>query len=179
MSMSRAEIKARSYRKHRDANLAYAAAYRAAHREEIKLRTAGKHSRYQATYREKNYEKCLQWTREWKAQNREKHRAYCAAWTKANPLKNRLKEHIRRARKAASGGRLSEGVVTRLMGLQRGRCACCGKPLAGRYDIDHIIPLAAGGLNIDSNVQLLLPECNRRKGAKDPIVYMQSRGRLL
>lgn len=171
--------KKRSYEKHREQNLAYAAAYREANLEQIKANAAGKYSQWSAKYREKNPEKCRSHGLAWKANNKERHRAYCAEWTRKNPLKNCLKEHRRRARKIAAGGTLSENIVERLMKLQRGRCACCGEQLNGKYHIDHITPLVRGGTNSDENIQLLLPRCNLSKGPKDPIEYMQARGRLL
>jgi len=45
--------------------------------------------------------------------------------------------------------------------------------------MDHIVPLAKGGKNIDSNIQLTCPKCNLEKNSKDPIEFMQSRGYLL
>ena len=38
---------------------------------------------------------------------------------------------------------------------------------------------ALGGLNADSNMQLLRAECNLQKSAKHPVDFMQSRGFLL
>lgn len=40
-------------------------------------------------------------------------------------------------------------------------------------------PLARGGTNQRTNLQLLCPPCNLSKSAKDPIDFMQSRGFLL
>ena len=42
-----------------------------------------------------------------------------------------------------------------------------------------IKPLARGGTNQRTNLQLLCPPCNLSKSAKDPIDFMQSRGFLL
>jgi 5-methylcytosine-specific restriction endonuclease McrA len=45
--------------------------------------------------------------------------------------------------------------------------------------IDHIQPVARAGTNDRSNLQLLCQPCNSSKGARDPIVFAQSIGRLL
>ena len=49
------------------------------------------------------------------------------------------------------------------------RCAnpYCGESLVVLYHLDHIVPVASGGTSEDSNLQLLCPTCNMRKGAKD------------
>ena len=41
------------------------------------------------------------------------------------------------------------------------------------------MPLALGGKHEDENLQLLCATCNLSKGAKHPIAFMQSKGRLL
>ena len=79
----------------------------------------------------------------------------------------------RRVRKAANGGKLSRGIVSKLFDAQKGMCACCGQPLGVKYHLDHIMPLALGGSNSDDNVQLLLPRCNQSKSDKHPAVYAQ------
>lgn len=76
--------------------------------------------------------------------------------------------------------RLPKSVIMQIGTAQRWRCAICKCAIARKkYDIDHIVPLVKGGPHQSKNVQLLCPTCNRRKGAKDPIEYMQSLGRLL
>lgn len=63
---------------------------------------------------------------------------------------------------------------------KRCRCAVCKASIEGAaYHLDHIKPLARGGGNDPSNLQLLCPPCNLSKSAKDPIDFMQSRGYLL
>ena len=119
----------------------------------------------------------------WYMENIEKARATRAAWIAANPEMKREYSRIcsqnRRGQMKAGGGRLSAGLTKTLFGLQKGKCACCGKPLGKNYHLDHIVPLARGGAHEDSNMQLLTQRCNNQKHAKDPIDFMQSRGYLL
>jgi len=111
--------------------------------------------------------------------NPERINAAVAAWAKANPDRRCINEHNRRAMKRASGGKLSPDLAAKLFKQQKGKCPCCGKPLGKDYHLDHIMPLALGGANVDSNIQLLRAKCNRQKHTTHPIDFMQSRGFLL
>jgi 5-methylcytosine-specific restriction endonuclease McrA len=116
----------------------------------------------------------------WASKNIEKENKRKAEWIKNNPKKMRIIYHNKRARKKANGGGLSPGVVEKLLVFQKNRCAICRASLKKiGYHLDHIVPLARGGKNIDSNAQLACPTCNMQKNAKDPIAFMQSRGYLL
>lgn len=150
------EQQAASYAANKEKRRAYAAAYRAAH--------PGKQAEYLSEYRKKNKE----------AAN-----AASSAWRAANPLKRKVHHQNRRSAIRGNGGKLSCDIVPKLLSLQRGKCACCGINLGGKYHLDHITPLALGGKNEDANVQLLSPLCNLQKKAKDPIDFMQSKGFLL
>lgn len=143
-----------------------------------------------AIYRAANPEKARAVRNAWKAANqdrviayreanREKSRAAIAAWYAENKERYRVYSHNRRAREAASGGALSPDLAERLLTLQSGKCACCGKPLGDDYHLDHIMPLALGGSNTDDNIQLLKAICNKRKAATHPVKYMQKKGFLL
>jgi 5-methylcytosine-specific restriction endonuclease McrA len=171
--------KKRHYTKNHDNVLAYAAAYRDANAELIKERCAGKYAGWSATYREKNPEKCRQMVQVWKDAHPEHRSTYNAQWTQNNLEKHRTYQHNRRARKAASGGTLSPDLAEKLYVLQKGKCACCRKPLGDDYHMDHIVPLVLGGSNTDDNIQLLTSRCNLQKGAKHPVEFMQARGLLL
>jgi len=89
-----------------------------------------------------------------------------------NPECKRRNKHIRRAREFGNNDIPSKNIEQLLYTLQKGLCACCGKSLDAGYHVDHIIPLALGGRNIDGNLQLLTPKCNLRKGAKHPLDVM-------
>jgi 5-methylcytosine-specific restriction endonuclease McrA len=115
--------------------------------------------------------------------NREKLRAYIKEWRLKNPERHRLlsrsKSATRRARKLLASGRYTRKDILDLQVKQRGRCACCKKKLGKDFHVDHVEPLARGGSNDKTNLQLLCPTCNLKKAARDPIQYMQSLGFLL
>lgn len=101
--------------------------------------------------------------RRWKSLNRDKVRVWNAA--------RRLKE-----RPATSGvAKHCRAVLER----QKWRCAVCRADLKQGKHLDHVIPLAAGGLHEIGNFQWLCPGCNLAKSAKHPVEFMQSRGFLI
>ncbi len=67
----------------------------------------------------------------------------------------------------------SKNIKRVLFERQAGRCAGnCGPQGEGRvldldlFEVDHIVPRSKGGADIDDNLQLLCPTCNRRKGSR-------------
>jgi 5-methylcytosine-specific restriction endonuclease McrA len=155
----------------REKSLASKLAWYSANREK---ELAARSDRYAAN-REKAKAKSLAWT----AANPERHAKNRAAWNAANPEKRRIHKQNRLSQKRANGGKLSSDLSAKLFKLQRGKCACCGLPLGDNYHLDHIMPIALGGANEDSNIQLLRQRCNNQKHAKHPVDFMQSRGFLL
>lgn len=158
------------------------AAYRAANAEVV----AAKKAEWQAA----NTERIRSARRTWPSatpqrqadyyqRNKERDRVRMAAWRAANRGKTQEHRSNRRARKLKSGGKLSPGLSEKLFQLQRGLCPCCKQPLGDDHHMDHIVPLALGGANVDENMQLLRAACNLKKRAKHPIDYMQSKGFLL
>jgi 5-methylcytosine-specific restriction endonuclease McrA len=85
----------------------------------------------------------------------------------------------RKARKMGADGDFTKADIDRIMKAQGGRCAHCKTSVKRRRHIDHIIPLARGGSNWPSNLQILCPQCNMSKGSKDPIDWARINGRLL
>jgi 5-methylcytosine-specific restriction endonuclease McrA len=61
--------------------------------------------------------------------------------------------------------RYSPTLRFRLLVAQQHRCALCLGPM-GFYDshVDHVVPLARGGEDVESNLQLVHGYCNLRKG---------------
>jgi len=161
--------------------------WRAANAERIKEM----HREVSRAWYLKNKERVIAAARQWEKENPERKkasrekcienkRAFDRAYRLNNPETMRVHSQNRKARKRSSGGRLSVGIVKKLIALQKGKCASCKEMLAKTgHHVDHIIPLAIGGEHSDSNVQLLCPTCNMSKGAKHPVDFMQSRGFLL
>jgi hypothetical protein len=85
-------------------------------------------------------------------------------------------EHAERFARAGVLNRVSipEWVRRAVFFRDRGLCVLCHRDLTGIVNIwsednfDHIVPLAAGGLNDVSNMQLLCRECNSKKRAGEP-----------
>lgn len=160
--------------------------YRSAHKAERKDRAAkyyaqnvAKIAEVGAAYRKANKEKRAARAAARYAAAPELHRARNAAWGLRNRLARRIAAQNRRAKKRQAGGQLSKDISAKLYRLQRGKCACCRLPLGTDYHLDHKMPIALGGTNADSNMQLLRAVCNLQKGAKHPVDFMRSRGYLL
>jgi len=130
-------------------------------------------------WRTENPERFLQQIAEWRAANPEKIKTANAEYRLNNPEARKAHHQNRRARKKLAGGKLSSGLVKKLFELQNGKCVCCEQPLGKGYHLDHIMPLALGGLNTDDNMQLLKARCNMEKKAKHPVDFMRQRGYLL
>lgn len=151
----------------------YGVAYRAANQSRIKAE--------RAEWYIKNKDKALAAHRAWRqaVPNRDGIRGSAKKWDKANPDSRRINRLNRRARNFEAGGKLSKDLSTKLFKLQKGKCPCCKQPLGDDYHMDHKMPLALGGSNTDSNMQLLRAVCNLQKNAKHPVDFMQQRGFLL
>lgn len=97
-------------------------------------------------------------------------------YRKQNPEKVREFTQRRHGRKF---GRLRNGTIKSIFDLQKGHCAICKTKLDKTYHVDHVQPLARGGLHREDNIQILCAKCNQKKSSKDPIEYMQECGFLL
>ena len=135
----------------------------------------GRVEEYGKEYRKANPEWVIEHNRNYNEKNPEYHKKYHAA----NPEKSIKHAHTRRAKIKGVGGELSDGLSARLMIQQKGKCRICKTKIeGGKYHRDHIYPIAKGGANSDSNIQLLCPKCNKKKGAKLPHIHAQELGML-
>lgn len=169
------ERKSAADREYRALNGEAISAYKRTHYQSHKDGIAAQQREYNAANRSARLAKCA----EYRAKNPEAIAASKKRWAEQHRDVHRLHRANRRAKKRESGGALSPGLISALLVLQKGRCACCGEPLQGKYHADHNMPLALGGSNTDDNMQLLHPKCNLQKGAKHPVDFMQSKGLLL
>lgn len=159
---------------------------------------AEKHLAHCKAYRETNKDRRRAATMAWREANKDRVLSGVRAYHKANPElvarvkadwaeknaeheleRKRLLTAKRRAQKRGSVGSYTADQIQDLLAAQKCRCANCLVSIRDGYDIDHVVPLARGGSNDIRNIQLLCGLCNRRKAAKDPIVFARENGRLL
>lgn len=130
-------------------------------------------------YRDAHAEELRVYAVEWRKRNLEKSRTSVTAYQALHPEMRKASRQNRRAKLRDAEGVITKFVVTRLLGLQRNKCAVCRSDVSSGYHIDHVYPLSKGGTNVIENLQILCPACNLSKSAKHPIDFMQSRGFLL
>ena len=133
----------------------------------LKKKHAEKIRKRNREYCRKNKEKVAQWRKKYRAADPEKYNESCRRSHKKHP---EIMVNAKAKRRTRIGeNRLSRGLTARLMIAQDGLCNHCKSPFGDRTpDRDHIIPLCKGGLNVDSNIQLLCRKCNQLKGSKLP-----------
>jgi len=143
---------------------------------------------YAARNREKNTRRSAEWAKSNKGkiidyQSRfrktEKRRAYVTEWLKNNKEKTASYRANRRSRELSAEGVHNGANIIEIRKHQCDRCACCSANVKGSGHIDHIISLARGGSNWPRNLQILCGPCNQSKSDRDPIEFMQSRGKLI
>lgn len=120
-------------------------------------------------------------TRKWLQENQERARATKRAWRMANSEILREKSRARyeankerwKASSTAAGHRrraLLRGVPSEMVRIEflvvrdRAKCQICGKAKgAGKWSIDHILPVSKGGANTYANTRLAHLICNVRR----------------
>jgi len=161
------------------ANAEIISAQRKNYRQENKESIAAYQLEYRPVYRAHNRTKLVADSAKWKANNPERAAEISRTSRKRHAETSRSSVRNRRARLAACEGRHTAQEIQEIGAAQRWRCACCKIDLKkSGHQVDHIHPIAAGGDNDRSNLQLLCAPCNQSKNARDPVEFMQSRGFL-
>ena len=127
--------------------------------------------------------------KQWRAGNREKHRKYCAQYQASNAEKhveaskrfytnnteyNVIRKRNERARRRNAEGFHTSADIERIRAEQHNTCAYCKCDLVQNSHVDHIQPLARGGSNWPSNLQITCNKCNLRKGTKTSEEFRQA-----
>jgi 5-methylcytosine-specific restriction endonuclease McrA len=102
------------------------------------------------------------------AKGREYSKKYSADYYRAKALR-------RRTRELAAGGGCTEEDIERLHQEQQALCFYCGEEYGENYEVDHFIPVAAGGHSGPENMVIACQFCNRSKGGKMPWEFMPER----
>lgn len=102
-------------------------------------------------------------------------------WRDANPESYRVIKRNKKARRNSAEGHHTAAEILFLANKQKYRCAnpVCFTSIKKKYHADHVMPLARGGSNWITNIQLLCPDCNQKKHTKDPFVWALRNGVLL
>lgn len=70
--------------------------------------------------------------------------------------------------------RIPNTLVSQLIASQDGKCAICGEPLGANMKavhVDHIVPFALVGDELDNNYQCLCSTCNQSKSAHIDYIF--------
>jgi hypothetical protein len=118
-----------------------------------------------AAWKAENPAENLKRVLDWAARNPEKVRGYKRKWDAANPeaVRDKTRRHRAQRKSAFVADVRFDDILLRDLGV----CGICGQQITqNAIDIDHVIPIAAGGTHEPSNVQLAHPTCNKRKHAR-------------
>ena len=133
---------------------------------------------YRKAYRSKNGQALMAKSIEWARKNPERRKQIAKASRARNAEVSRSITRRRRSIQMGCTGTHTKKDIDALLSLQGWKCACCAASLKRGYHVDHIDPISKGGSNDRLNLQILCPTCNTSKGARDPLIFMQSRGFL-
>ena len=120
-------------------------------------------------YNTANPERARVQSRQWRETNPERARENRRRWRESNPerwqISARVRDQIRRARKSNAIDPcrpVTAAGITRRILLFGMSCAYCGNQ--GPFHIDHVEPLALGGLHVPDNLVPACERCNCSKG---------------
>ncbi|MGW6313831.1 HNH endonuclease [Streptomyces sp. NPDC055099] len=106
--------------------------------------------------------RCLE-CREWAT-----HSGRCALHHSHYTARRSVQSHIKRREAIARGNNAAARLRRAVRKAVAGQCTTCmGWFLPSQVDIDHVLPLAKGGEDIGTNVQVLCKQCHKTKTAVD------------
>lgn len=103
-----------------------------------------------------------EYNRRWRERNPDYHPHWKSSNRESVRLNKRKTEQTRRARKLGQFIEDVDPVV--FYKMHGGMCGICKQFIEGDFHVDHVVPLARGGLHGYVNVQPAHPLCNLRKG---------------
>jgi len=123
-------------------------------------------------YRQENPEKVRRTLRQWREVNRQRILDYNKQWRTANPEKAEAMARAAKRKRSAAKRRTSDMVAPQVTSSNTAErflifgnsCAYCGSD--GPLHLDHVDPLARGGLHTPSNLAPACQRCNLSKSAK-------------
>lgn len=127
---------------------------------------------YRRAHYEANRDDYIRRAVTWQRENADRYRQRVAEWYANNPDARSKRAQYAKARRA----RLAEATVVdftpseleQRLSMFAGKCGICREQITELLEVDHIIPLAAGGPHMLSNLQPAHQYCNRSKGATRP-----------
>ena len=142
----------------------------AAHPERAREVARASYRRRRAAHPERIRELAREAARRRRAEHPELVLAAQRRWCAAHPELRRAAHRRRRSRELQLLGTVSPNIERVLLRRHSHTCAACRKEIGprGTWHLDHILPLALGGLHDDANLQILCVFCNLSKGAKHP-----------
>lgn len=116
-------------------------------------------------WRTENPERARELKAQWRKANPEKDRAQSAKQYRRHPERYRARKALRRAREVNAAVPLTPEQKAKIAGFYA-QARAMGRLMGEPYHVDHIKPLAKGGLHHPDNLQVLRGIDNLKKGAK-------------
>lgn len=95
-------------------------------------------------------------------ERRRKDREHKKRYNERHPEQRIADSHNRRARIRKAGGKLTAKECREILDKYGNKCLKCGS--TENITLDHVIPIALGGMNTADNIQTLCMMCNSFKG---------------
>ncbi|MDW9650821.1 hypothetical protein GOB33_22315 [Sinorhizobium meliloti] len=110
-----------------------------------------------------------------------KGKEYRRIWNAANSDKVKENNRNTKAKRRGAEGKHTAKDIRMILKRQKFKCAECKTSVRSKKNrhVDHIMPIALGGSNWPSNIQILCPSCNLSKSARHPLDWAKINGRLV